>query len=301
MNSVLSLRPSYYEALKRLTLELAGVNLGDDHAFLIETRLAALARKEGYKSLMHMIEELFGDGQARLALRVVSSLLERDSHFNADPVAMTRLRETLIPDLMRENPGRVLRLLSFSCNSGQDTLSLAIMMDKLKQNNPHLTYEIVGVDYPSPALDRAKTGLYTHFEVQRGLPIRDLVDYFNKRGEDWIVKNELRSQIDYKEHHLLGQLSDLGDFHMVMFRNGLPHYSNPAQIRVLRSLSSIIKPGGYLVLGSDENAPSLTYNCDPVPGMHGTFKRRQPNTPNNPYSPGSDDERSLPEEHIGTA
>ena len=84
MRGALSLNPTYYEALKRLTLELAGVNLGSDHAFLIETRLATLARQEGYESLDDMVEELFNTGQSRLAVQVVSSLLERDTHFYTD-------------------------------------------------------------------------------------------------------------------------------------------------------------------------------------------------------------------------
>ena len=81
MSAVLSLNPNYYEALKRLTLELAGVNLGADHAFLIETRLSGLARSEGFDTLSNMVEELFKSGQSRLAVQVVSSLLERDTHF----------------------------------------------------------------------------------------------------------------------------------------------------------------------------------------------------------------------------
>ena len=88
MSGVLSLKPSYYEALKRLTLELAGVHLGDDHAFLVETRLGVLARQEGYQNLNKMIDDLFGQGQSRLAIKVVSSLLERDTHFNPDPEGM---------------------------------------------------------------------------------------------------------------------------------------------------------------------------------------------------------------------
>ena len=97
MSAVLSLNPSYYEALRRLTLELAGVNLGANHAFLIETRLSSLARDEGFDSLTMMVEELFKSGQSRLAVQVVSSLMERDTHFYTDVSSFNKLDDIILP------------------------------------------------------------------------------------------------------------------------------------------------------------------------------------------------------------
>lgn len=276
MSAALSLKPSYYEALKRLTLELAGVNLGPDHAFLIETRLRTLARQEGFSSLLHMIEELFGQGQARLALQVVSSLLERDTHFNADKQGMEYIDKILLPDLLTRFSGQVIRILSFGCSSGQEAYSAAMQVEKTREKHPHLTCEITGIDYPSPALVRAETGKYTHFEVQRGLPIRDLITHFERQGEDWIVKPELRKKVAFKEYHLLSNLSELGQFHLILFQNSLSYYSSVAQIRVIRSLSSIVHPHGYLMLGSGENIPKISYGFEPIPEAVGIFQKHQP-------------------------
>lgn len=274
MSNVLSLKPSYYEALKRLTLELAGINLGKDHPFLIETRLRTLARQEGFDGLLHMVEDLFGQGQARLALQVVSSLLERDTHFNPDPNGMKELESRILPsmqDIYGENP---IRILSFGCSSGQETYSIAMQIDKCREQFPDLKFDIVGVDYPSQALERAKRGQYTHFEVQRGLPIRDLVSYFDRRGEDWVVKQSLRDQITFQEHHLLSNLSTLGHFHIIILRNRMATYASGAQVRVLRGLSNIILPLGYLVLGSEEKLPRITYGFDEIAGVDNVFQRR---------------------------
>lgn len=275
MSSVLSLRPSYYEALKRLTLELVGVNLGSDHTFLVETRLATLARKEGFENLNALIEELFSHGQARLAIKVVSALLERDTHFNPDNDIVSQIRDTVIPNLLSQFPQTTLRVLSFGCSSGQEPYSLAMLLDKLTAQHSDLRYEVVAVDYPSPALDRAKKGLYTHFEVQRGLPIRDLVNYFERRGEDWVVKPDLTRLVSFREHHLLSSLSDLGQFHLVVFRNGLSRYASSAQIRVMRGLSKIIVESGYLMLGSQDSIPKSTYDLCSVEGAS-TLMRKAP-------------------------
>lgn len=290
MSGALSLKPSYYEALKRLTLELAGINLGPDHTFLIETRLRSLARQEGFTSLLHMVEELFSQGQARLALQVVSSLLERDTHFNADPQGMVHLEKTLMPDLMSRFGGQVIRILSFGCSSGQEAYSVAMHIEQIREKYPHLACEITGIDYPSPALARASSGKYTHFEVQRGLPIRDLVTHFERVGEDWVIKPDLRNKVMFKEYHLLSNLSELGQFHLILFQNSLSYYSSVAQIRVIRSLSSIAHPNGYLMLGSGEKVPKISYGFEPIPDTVGIFRKHAPST--------RDDE---PEEEISEA
>ena len=262
MSAVLSLKPTYYEALKRLTLELAGVHLGDDHAFLVETRLSVLARQEGYQNLSQLIDDLFGQGQTRLAVKVVSSLLERDTHFNPDPKGMETIESFLLPSLYENMRSPEIRILSFACSSGQEPYSLAIQADKFLQNYPDANIKILGVDYPSPALARAKEGKYTHFEVQRGLPIRDLITYFERIGEDWVVKPILRQRVSFKEFHLLSKLDSLGQFDLVMFRNSLSYYSAPAQVRVIRSLSSIVRPEGFLMFGSEETLPQVSYGFD---------------------------------------
>lgn len=273
MSSVLSLKNSYYEALKRLTLELAGVHLGDDHAFLVETRLGVLARQEGYQNLNQMIDDLFGQGQTRLAIKVVSSLLERDTHFNPDPDGLKVFEDYILPVLHQTSGGRPVQILSFACSSGQEPYSLAIIVDRFKQTHPDFNATILGVDYPSPALARAQEGQYTHFEVQRGLPIRDLIAYFDRAGQDWVVKPELKEQVKFKEFHLLSKLDSLGEFDLVLFRNSLSYYSSPAQIRVVRSLSSIVKHERFLMFGSAETIPTSSYNFDTLEQYPNVLKK----------------------------
>ena len=275
MRGALSLNPTYYEALKRLTLELAGVNLGSDHAFLIETRLATLARKEGYKSLDDMVEELFNTGQSRLAVQVVSSLLERDTHFYTDRPSLDKLEDVVIPAFYSSRKGGKIRIVSFGCSSGQEPYCIAMALDKAKDKFPDVEFDIIGVDYPSSALDRAKAGRYTHFDVQRGLPIRDLVTYFDRQAEDWVVKDHIRKAVKFEETHLLSNLDALGEFDIVVFRNALPHYSSPAQVRVLRGLSSLVKPLGYLLLGTDETLNHINYGFDTLARQPNIFRKRE--------------------------
>ena len=275
MSAVLSLKPSYYEALKRLTLELAGVNLGQNHEFLIETRLSALARQEGYDSLLPMIEELFSSGQTRLAVHVVSALLERDTQFNHESESLDDIIKHVLPTLHRLFKGTPLRILSYGCSSGQETYSIAMALEKNMDLFPGLKYEIVGVDYPSVALDRARSGRFTHFDVQRGLPIKDLITFFDRSAEDWVVKDILRDKIEFKDFHLLSKLESLGEFHLVVFRNRLAQYSSPAQIRVLRELASVVRQLGFLVLGRAEGIATLNFGLDKTDDLPHILTKRE--------------------------
>lgn len=279
MSRVLSLNASYYEALKRLTLELAGVKLGSDHAFLVETRLSALARREGFDSLSALVNQLFSRGDTRLAIQVVSALLERDTHFNKDPKSFERLTTDILPQLYAVRGGGHVRLLSFGCAAGQEAYGMAMAYERVKSNFPNMQLEIMGVDYPSTALDRARQGRYTHFDVQRGLSARDLIDFFDPAPEpdstDWVIKDRLKTYVNFEDVHLLSSLGTLPKFHAVLFRGALPHYSAPAQIRVLRGLSSLILPYGFLLLGSGEALSQVNFGFDTFGETPGLYRKRE--------------------------
>lgn len=260
----LSLNPSYYDALRRLTLELAGINLGSNHAFLVETRLSRLAREEGYGGLEEMVDELFKTGGSRLAVQVVTALTERDTHFFKDQTAFKRLEEIVLPELHHKRGGGRIRLLSFGCASGQEPYGMAMLLHRMQDRLAGMKVDVVGVDYPSQALDRAREGRYTHFDVQRGLPIRDLVEFFEAGKSDWVVKPHIREQVEFRDIHLLSKLDSLEDFHAVMFCGGLPHYSAPARVRVLRGLAGLVKENGYLILGEGESLSQMNFGFDRV-------------------------------------
>lgn len=258
-------------ALKRLTLELAGVKLGKDHTFLIETRLSALARKEGYENLSQMIDELFTRGQTRLAIHIVSALLERSNRFFDDRQGFKILGDKLLPALHPSNRGGTVKILSYGCSSGQEVYSTAILADRMANVFPEMTIEVTGVDYPSWALEQARSGRFTHFEVQRGLPIRHLVDYFDRDGEDWVVKQSLRDKVKFSDHNLLSNTNELGKYQIVMFRGRMRQFSPPAMVRVLRSLSSMVSANGFLMLGTNEGIGKINYGFNSAPVAPGCF------------------------------
>ena len=277
-----SLKREYYDALRQLTLELAGIQLGRDHAFLIETRLAGLARAEGFPSLADMVDELFASGHNRLAVRVVSALLERDVRFFSDMDSLKLFAGVVLPALKRSVTDRPVRILSFGCASGQEVWTLAMIVRQIAAKLGGLPHEIVGVDYPSAALERGRLGVYTHFEVQRGLPIQRLVANFEPHGADgtdWSVKDHLREHVRFEDFHLLSKLDPLGQFDCVVFRGALGRYSGPAQVRVIRGVSHVVGERGFLLLGTHESVEHVNYGFDKVDGLSNLMRRRVVKTP----------------------
>ncbi|WP_298918067.1 CheR family methyltransferase [uncultured Algimonas sp.] len=280
MRGGLSLRPTYYEALRRLTLQLAGVQMGSDHAFLVETRLSQLARKEGYETLDAMIEDLFAVGQARLAVHVVSALVERDTHFNRDPASLDALFDTALPDLVEKRGGGRIDLLSYGCGSGQDLYSIAIRARHAAARAmlAPVDLHLKGVDYPSQALERARTGRYTHFEIQRGLSARDMIAHFTPDpvadSTDWLAAAHLRETVKFQDMHLLSGTQEAEAFHVVLFRGAIGQYGHAARIRVIRTLAKLLRPHGYLVTGSDEDLGEIHPGLEKVESAPGLYRRR---------------------------
>lgn len=279
MRGALSLRPTYYEALRRLTLQLAGVQMGSDHAFLVETRLSSLARKEGFDNLDSMVQELFSVGKSRLAIQVVSALVERDTHFNRDLLSFDTLFNIALPDLVQKRGGGRIDLLSYGCGSGQDIYSIAIRARyaAVQAMTGSVELHMTGVDYPSQALERARAGRYTHFEVQRGLSARDLVANFTPDlapgSTDWLTAAHLQENVTFQDMHLMAGSDTMGEFHVVMFRGAIAHYSRSARIRVIRSLTKTLRPYGYLILGSGEDLQDKYSELEPVAGAPGLYRR----------------------------
>ena len=260
MSAVLSMPSGYYDALKRLTAEVSGVRMGDNYQFLIETRLASIARKEGYPSLIEMVQSMFKSGDSRLAIKMVASLLERDTHFFRDKDSLMNLSDFILPQLHKVYGPRLIKILIIGSNSGQEAYSAAILADKLKQSSlQDLTVEFTAVDYPSEAVEKAKSGRYTHFDVQRGLPVRDMISYFTRVGEDWIVSDKLRKRIDFKEAHLLRLPDDIGTYHAIICRDMLSQFQYKVRAKFIRTITKHIKTLGYLLIGTDEHLPDMVH------------------------------------------
>jgi chemotaxis protein methyltransferase CheR len=238
--------------------------------YLLETRLAPLIAREGVRDLAAFAERVRPNGA--LEREVVEAMTTNESLFFRDMKPFDALRQRLLPRLhAARGAGAPLRIWSAAASTGQEAYSIAIVAHELGAVMPGRRVEILGTDIARETLQRARDGLYTQFEIQRGLPMQMLVKYFDKEGLQWRVKPQLRQAVAFREQNLLGELRGLGTFDVVFCRNVLIYFDAPTKTQVLNAIARQMPADGVLFLGGAETVLGLTDAFRAVPGENGAY------------------------------
>jgi chemotaxis protein methyltransferase CheR len=268
--------PHDYEFLCKLLKEQSGLALAGDKQYLVESRLLPLARKAGIASLGDLVAKLRAGGD-RLAVEVVHAMTTNESFFFRDKIPFDHFRDTIMPALLNARAAeRRIRIWCAAASTGQEPYSLAICLKEMKEKIADWRIEILGTDLSTAVLDKAKDGLYTQFEVQRGLPIQLLVKYFAQVGEMWHIGADIRAMVQYRPLNLLSDFSYLGPFDLVFCRNVLIYFDQDTKVDVLGRLARVVAPHGYLVLGAAETVVGLSDAFRPVPDRRGLYAPATP-------------------------
>ena len=254
--------------------ELAGAGAGlmiePEKIYVLESRLAPVARREGFGSIREMLVSARQRREEKLLWAVVEALAQGETSFFRDPEVFRRIREEMLPALASQRQGGPpIRLWSAGCAGGQETYSLALAVEDAGPGVPAAGIEILGTDLSERALEKAQAGLYTQFEVQRGLPIRLLAQHFEPKDELWALSPRIRSMVRWRRLNLNAEFRALGHFDIVLCRYVLNGMTAPARRRALEQLAGALTPGGYLVLGSGETTQELNGAFKPLEdGVH---------------------------------
>lgn len=248
-----------------LCLQQAGLKVDAERFYLIESRLAPVARREGFESPEAFIETLRLRGDARMAWAAVEAMALPEPEFFRDRVVFQQLTETILPELSRARGGEPVRVWSAACGTGQEVYSLAMML----ADAPGLAgrVELFGSDLSERSLEKAQAGIYSQFEVQRGLPARTLVRHFEKIGESFVLSPRIRQMVRWRRVNLLDDLGRNGQFDLILCRGVLHQLAPAAQDKVLDHLAGALATGGRLVLGL-KDTPGLEFERL-GPGIYG--------------------------------
>ena len=272
--------PLDYEFLRKFLKDRSGLVLSSDKQYLVESRLLPVARKTGLSSISEIVVKLQTPGNERLAIDVTEAMTTNESFFFRDKVPFDHFRDTMLPSLMTARAReRRLRIWCAAASTGQEPYSLAMLLKQAADKLIGWRIEIIGTDLSTEVLEKAKAGVYSQFEVQRGLPIQLLVAFFEQTGDVWRIKPEIRAMVQYRPLNLLADFNALGTFDIVFCRNVLIYFDQPAKIDVLTRVSKLTAADGYLVLGAAETVVGLTDAFVPVPDKRGLY---QPNTTGKP-------------------
>jgi len=265
--------PLDYDYLRKLLRDRSGLVLSADKEYLVESRLLPVARRAGLSNLAELVSELKIGRQAEpLSVDVVEAMTTNETFFFRDKLPFEHFRDTILPALMTARPNvRRLRIWCAAASTGQEPYSLAMYLREMAPRLDGWHIEIVATDLSRSVLAKAKTGIYSAFEVQRGLPIALLIKYFSRIGDTWQIAPEIRAMVQFRPLNLLADFTHLGIFDIVFCRNVLIYFDRVTKTSVLDRLARVTSHGGYLVLGAAETVVGLTESFRPVPDRRGLY------------------------------
>ncbi|EHL96717.1 CheR methyltransferase, SAM binding domain protein [Acetobacteraceae bacterium AT-5844] len=256
-----------FASIAALVKARSGIVLTPDKGYMLETRLAPLLKQAGIPSLDALALKLRDPRMESLAREVTEALTTNESSFFRDGKPFDHLKR-LLPGLMaKRSPGHRLRIWSAACSTGQEAYSIAMILTELGIRNA----EIFGTDLSREVVERARQGVFTQFEVQRGLPVQMLVKHFRQEAGKWRVQPSLQDMVRFEERNLLGEHRTLGRFDVIFCRNVLIYFDPQTKGRVLNALGAQLAPDGVMYLGGAETVLGLTERFTPIAGERGAY------------------------------
>jgi len=198
-----------------------------------------------------------------------------ETFFYRDKIPFDHLRETILPGLIQARAARKpLRIWSAASSTGQQPYSIAMCLKEMGAALSGWRTEIVATDLSQAVLEKARAGIFSQFEVQRGLPIQLLVKYFTQLGEFWQLSADIRGMVQHRPLNLLQDFSHLGKFDVIFCRNVLIYFDQETKISIFERMHKVIEPDGMLMLGAAESVVGITDAFRPYPDKRGLY---QPN------------------------
>ena len=266
------MRKEDFELLSKILKDRSGLVLSEDKVYLLESRLTPIARKKGMETLDDLINEIRLRRKEDLLSEITDAMTTNESFFFRDNTPFDLFKEDVLPDLLKSRATKRLRIWCAAASTGQEPYSLAIILKEMAAQLNGWTIEIVGTDLSQDVLNKAKAGVYSQFEVQRGLPIKLLMKYFTQAGEMWQISEDIRKMVTYRPFNLLDNFNLLGTFDVIFCRNVLMYFHQDTKADVLNRMRSQLPDDGTLFLGAAETVLGLTDKFKPVSGKRGLYK-----------------------------
>lgn len=268
-----------FARFRRQIALVTGIAFGADKHYLVESRLAPVMRAHGLSSFADLAEAFERRDNGSLAQDVIDALTTNETFFFRDRTPFETFRTTVLPSLIEaRGQERRLRFWCAACSTGQEAYSLAMLLENESVSLRGWSLDILATDLSTRAVETARNGRYSQFEVQRGLSTGLLLRHFHRDGASWRVNEHLRARIDFRAFNLLADYAALGAFDVIFCRNVLMYFEPETKRAVLARLAGALGDGGYLVLGATETAAEAgaCFSQTAPNGIWQTRRRGQP-------------------------
>jgi chemotaxis protein methyltransferase CheR len=263
--------PLDYEFLRKLLKERSGLDLSSDKQYLVESRLNPLARRAGLPGIAELVAKIKAGADA-LTSEVVEAMTTNETFFFRDKIPFDHLRQAVLPALVQARAGRrALRIWCAASSTGQEPYSIAMCVKEFAALTGWRV-EILATDLSQAVLEKSRAGIFSQFEVQRGLPIQMLVKYFTQAGELWQLNGDIRAMVQHRQLNLLQDFSHLGTFDVIFCRNVLIYFDQDTKAGMFDRLARMLEPDGALVLGAAETVVGISGAFKPDPDRRGLYR-----------------------------
>ena len=259
----MSLAESDINYLRDIVAETSGNVFSSQQGYLFESRLQSLAEQEGHSSVGDFVGQLRRKASSATNKRVAEAMTINETFFFRDMHLFNAVRDTIVPSLLpsRQNQ-RQLTIWSAACSTGQEPYSLAMTLKEYFPQLADWNLKVIATDICDEVLQKAKSGTFSQFEVNRGLPAKFLVKYFVREGVDWKVHPNVRKLVEFRKLNLATPWPQLPVCDLVLIRNVLIYFSSATKESILRQLQNTMAPDGYLLLGGGETLIKLKSNFE---------------------------------------
>ena len=264
--------PQEYDYLRDFLRSQSGLDLADDKRYLVEARLSPIARRAGIADLSALISALKLGGDVKLRTSVVEAMTTNESSFFRDRTPFDHFRDVIVPHFLEDRAmKREIKVWCAAASTGQEPYSLSIASREDGRLNGW-RLNILATDLDETVIDRGKAGVYSQFEVQRGMPIQLLVKYFAQQGDLWELDTAIRNMVRWQKFNLLSSFSGIGRFDIIFCRNVLIYFDRQTKSEVLSRIADALEPDGYLVLGAAETVVGLSDRFEAQPNCRGLYR-----------------------------
>lgn len=260
-----------FELYRSFLYKESGLVITPDKMYLLESRLNPVAKKMQLESIDGLTSKMkMGDAQVKHA--VVEAMTTNETFFFRDTHPFERFEKVVLPKIMENKPkGSTIKIWNAACSSGQEPYSLGIIIKQNAAKFADYKFDITATDLSEDILNVAKRGVYSQFEVQRGMPIQLLVKYFKQQGTEWAINDDIKSMVKFQKFNLLQPMSQFGEFDIIFCRNVLIYFDQGTKGKILSEASKHLSKHGFLFLGGAETVIGVTDLFKLLPGERGVY------------------------------
>jgi chemotaxis protein methyltransferase CheR len=273
----MSLSRASFDFVRAVLRQRSAHHLEDDKDYLVETRLLPVARRHGFSSVEELVLRLRSRSNERLLGELVEAMTINETYFFRDEAPFEVLRQKVLQELVQKRADvRVLNIWSAACSSGQEPYSVALLLHHYFPDLAGWDVRLLASDLSAAMLERARRGFYSELEVSRGLPPELLEASFERQGDGWQIRDEIRRRVEFRRINLSGVWPELPPLDLILLRNVLIYFDAPTRQQILDRVYRALQPDGYLLLGGAETTHNLDDRFLPVSFGQVSFFRQCP-------------------------